>query len=111
MPHRQIKNTLDTEGCPTVFLEASSHGKPVIGGNAGGVSDAIINGQTGYIIDGTDQVALEGIILKLLTNEDLSKKMGEAGRRYTMALTPLNNADKVLQISMKVVTESRSSWK
>jgi phosphatidyl-myo-inositol dimannoside synthase len=100
MPHRQIHTTLDTEGCPTVFLEASAHGKPVIGGDAGGVADAIIHEETGYIINGTDEILLAGIIKKLLENIDLAKKMGEAGRKYTAGLTPEANSNKVYKIAM-----------
>ena len=103
MPHREVKNTLDTEGCPTVFLEASAHGKPVIGGNVGGVGDAIINEKTGYIIDGTDKVALADVIINLLSDNELSNKMGKAGQRYTSLLTPERNAQKIWDLSKSLM--------
>jgi phosphatidylinositol alpha-1,6-mannosyltransferase len=99
MPHRQIPTTLDTEGCPTVFLEASAHGKPVVGGNAGGVADAILNERTGFIIDGTDQAALANVICRLLSDPGLAQRMGECGREYTSTLNPEQNAAEVWQIS------------
>lgn len=100
MPHRQLSDTLDTEGCPTVFLEASAHGKPVIGGNAGGVADAILDGVTGYTIDGTDATALANTICRLLADADLSRTLGEAGRAYVASLTPEQSAAQVRQATL-----------
>lgn len=108
MAHRQILDTLDTEGCPTVFLEASSHGKPVVGGNAGGVADAILDERTGFIIDGTDEIELSNTIIKLLDNPELAAEMGEAGRKYSATLTPKLNAQKVLQISRDVINQNQN---
>lgn len=105
MPHRQLQNSLNTEGCPTVFLEASAHGKAVIGGNAGGVSDAIINEVTGYIIDGTDEVELSNRVIELLSNNDLAVKMGLAGKSYAASLTPEANTKKVLKIYQNIVNK------
>jgi phosphatidylinositol alpha-1,6-mannosyltransferase len=105
MPHRQIKNTLDTEGCPTVFLEASAHGKAVIGGDAGGVANAIINGETGYIIDGTNEDLLGDVICKLLGDNELAFKMGDAGKKYVAELTPEKNSKMVLDIYLNIINK------
>jgi phosphatidyl-myo-inositol dimannoside synthase len=99
MPHIQIKDNMDTEGCPTVFLEASSHKKPVIGGNAGGVEDAIIDGLTGYIVDGNDVKILTRKILNLLDTPQLARQMGVSGQKYVRAFTPKNNASSIIEIS------------
>lgn len=80
MPHKQLKNG-DTEGCPTVFLEAGLYNLPVIGGEAGGVSDAIKDGETGFICHkGTDE--LYEYIEKLIEDVALRDNLGEAGRNY-----------------------------
>ncbi|MEW5895446.1 MAG: glycosyltransferase family 4 protein [Candidatus Omnitrophota bacterium] len=92
MPHRQVPGTLDTEGCPTVFLEAGAHGKPVVGGNAGGVADAIKDGVTGFIINGTDHEIVAETVSSLLTNHEMASEMGKAGREYALNLTPSRNA-------------------
>jgi len=107
MPHRQVQTTLDTEGCPTVFLEASAHGKPVVGGNAGGVADAILNGRTGFIIDGTDPTVLAQTICRLLGDPELAHRMGEAGREYTYSLTAERNAQEVWRISQEILQRRR----
>ncbi len=103
MPHRQIPETMDTEGCPTVFLEASAHGKPVVGGNAGGVTDAILNEITGFIIDGTQTDRLSDVINQLLENPNLARKMGKAGREYVSTLTPEKNAMAVWNLSQLLI--------
>jgi len=102
MPHRELPNTNDTEGCPTVFLEASAHGKPCIGGNAGGVADAILHGKTGLIIDGTNPAELSGAIMYLLNYPEVAKQMGESGREYVSTLTPEANS-KAVQIYLSSV--------
>lgn len=82
MPHKLLANG-DTEGCPTVFLEAGSYCLPVIGGDAGGVSDAIIHGETGFICNHNREDDLYNYLTKLITDVHLRSIMGEAGRRYS----------------------------
>lgn len=105
MPHRQMPDNLDTEGCPTVFLEAGSHKKAVIGGNAGGVSDAIIDGETGFIIDGTNEKLLFETILRLLEDRQLADRMGKAGCAYASTLTPKANAEKMMAVYEEVLAQ------
>lgn len=102
MPHRQLADSLDTEGCPTVFLEAGAHGKPVIGGNAGGVADAILQERTGFIIDGTDAAALAQTIVRLLDHPELAHRLGENGRQYASSLTPERNAAEIWRLSERL---------
>ena len=52
MPNRATEDG-DTEGFGLVFLEAGACGKPVIGGRAGGVPDAITHEVTGLLVEGT----------------------------------------------------------
>ena len=46
MPSRMTHDTRGTEGFGIVYLEANASGKPVIGGKSGGVSDAVVDGET-----------------------------------------------------------------
>ena len=85
-PNRTLTNG-DTEGFGIVFLEAGFWGKPVIGGNAGGVPDAVEDGVTGILVDGLDPVALELAIRQLLDNPDLARMMGQNGLHKSLAGT------------------------
>ncbi len=78
MPSRQLANN-DVEGFGLVYLEANSFGKPVIAGQSGGVSDAVIDGQTGYLVDPEDKEMIAKAILRVLDNQPLAQKMGQQG--------------------------------
>ncbi len=86
MPNRTLPNG-DTEGYGIVFDEAGAWGKPVIGGDAGGVRDAVVHAETGLLVDGGDAVAIERAIDSLLTDPERARRMGEAGRRRSASRT------------------------
>lgn len=70
----------DIEGFGTVFLEAGLFGKPVIAGSSGGQAEAVVNGQTGLVVDPENIEDIASAIIKLLTDESLAKRLGEAGK-------------------------------
>jgi phosphatidylinositol alpha-1,6-mannosyltransferase len=105
MPHRNLPAIRDTEGCPTVFLEASAHGKPVIGGRDGGVADAILHDRTGFIIDGTDACKLAECVCYLLKTPELAARMGAAGRAYVATLGPESRAAAIQQINVRLTED------
>ncbi len=70
----------DIEGFGIVFLEANACGKPVIGGKVGGITDAIIDGATGLLVDPFDINQIANALIKLLTKPGLAQKLGEKGR-------------------------------
>lgn len=75
------KNGQDYEGFGIVFSEANACGLPVIGGRSGGMTDAVVDGETGLLVDpqNTDEIA--AAIVRLLTDRDLACRLGENGRR------------------------------
>ncbi|OGJ63870.1 hypothetical protein A3E47_01315 [Candidatus Peribacteria bacterium RIFCSPHIGHO2_12_FULL_54_10] len=70
------------EGFGIVYLEAGACGKPVIATDAGGVRDAIINGQTGVIVPDNDIPGIAGAIRELLRDPEKARRLGEQGRLY-----------------------------
>jgi phosphatidyl-myo-inositol dimannoside synthase len=80
MPSREIAGKGDTEGFGITFLEANACGKPVIGGNSGGVADAIEDGVSGYLVDPLDTDDIANKLILLLKDEALAKKLGQQGR-------------------------------
>jgi len=85
MPCRTRRAGLDVEGLGIVFLEASATGLPVVAGDSGGSPDAVRDGQTGYLVDGRDIEALADRLATLLTDRDLARRMGTAGRAWVEA--------------------------
>jgi phosphatidyl-myo-inositol dimannoside synthase len=79
MPCRTRRAGLDVEGLGIVYLEASATGLPVIGGDSGGAPDAILQGETGYVVPGHDSHAVAARIAELLSDPVKAKAMGEKG--------------------------------
>lgn len=72
MPSRQ-------EGFGIVFLEAMAFKKPVIGGNHGGTPEVIVDNETGFLVEHGDVNTLADHIIRLLSDQELSERMGNAG--------------------------------
>ena len=77
----------DIEGFGIVFLEAGFFGKPVIGGISGGVPDAVQDGRTGLLVDGTSPPAIAQALTTILANQELAMRMGQTGREFALTLT------------------------
>jgi len=67
------------EGFGLVVSEAMWKGKPVVGGNVGGIRLQIEDGVTGYLVDNALECA--EAITRLLLEADVRERMGEEGRR------------------------------
>ena len=82
MPCRTRIGGWDVEGLGIVFLEASATGLPVIVGDSGGAVDAVLDGETGFLVDGNNLSEIRDRLIELLTDQDLAKRMGSAGRNW-----------------------------
>lgn len=82
MPCRTRHRGIDVEGLGIVFLEASATGLPVIAGDSGGAPDAVLEGQTGYVVPGGDAAAVAERAVELLLDPELRTVMGERGRAW-----------------------------
>ena len=82
MPSRSRLAGLEVEGLGIVYLEASACGLPVIGGISGGAPDALIEGVTGFAVDGKSANAVADAAIKILSNPQLAQSMGHAGRDW-----------------------------
>jgi phosphatidyl-myo-inositol dimannoside synthase len=77
MPCRTRRGGLDVEGLGIVYLEASATGLPVVGGDSGGAPDAILDGETGYVV--RDERGVVARVTKLLRDPAKARAMGEKG--------------------------------
>jgi phosphatidyl-myo-inositol dimannoside synthase len=82
MPCRTRRGGLDVEGLGIVYLEASASGLPVVGGDSGGAPDAILDGETGYVVPGRDTSAVASRIAELLADPAGATAMGEKGAAW-----------------------------
>ncbi len=69
------------EGLPQTLLEAQAAGKPAVAYNIRGPRDIIDHGTTGYLVEPRNVDALCESAKKILENEDLRVKMGQAGQK------------------------------
>lgn len=67
-----------------VLTEAGSSGRPIIAPNYGGPQDIILDGKTGFLVRPLDLSELVDKIIELLSNDELSKKIGELGRQHIL---------------------------
>ncbi|MGQ0737266.1 MAG: glycosyltransferase family 4 protein [Acidobacteriota bacterium] len=69
------------EGFGLVYLEAMSHRLPCIGSTHDAAGDIIQDGHTGFLVDQSDIGGLADRLTRLLTDDLLRRRMGEAGAR------------------------------
>jgi len=81
MPNREHADSTDSiEGFGISFLEANACETPVIGGDSGGVPDAIVHGETGILVDPNRPESVADAIIGLLRQPDRLRDMGRMGR-------------------------------
>ncbi|WP_049566136.1 glycosyltransferase family 4 protein [Streptomyces sp. SBT349] len=85
MPCRTRAGGLDVEGLGIVYLEASATGLPVLAGDSGGAPDAVVEGETGWVVRGGEETAPQETadrLITLLRDPELRRRMGERGRAW-----------------------------
>ena len=68
------------EGFGLVVTEALWKGKPVVGGNTGGIPLQVIDGQTGFLVNSVEECAEK--TLYLLQHSEEAERMGKAAREH-----------------------------
>jgi phosphatidylinositol alpha-1,6-mannosyltransferase len=80
MPCRDRWGGLEAEGFGIVFLEAAASGIPAVAGRAGGATEALADGETGFLVDPRDAGELRAVLAKLLADPALRARMGTEAR-------------------------------
>jgi glycosyltransferase involved in cell wall biosynthesis len=73
--------TSHIEANPVSILEAMSVGRPVVATNVGSIHEAVVNGETGFLVPPGDAEQLAECVTRLLLNPSLSRCMGSAARK------------------------------
>jgi glycosyltransferase involved in cell wall biosynthesis len=69
------------EGFSNSILEYMAAGKPVIATDVGGAREAIIDGETGYLVASDDDAAMASKLIEILGDEKRARVMGEKGKQ------------------------------
>lgn len=90
VPHRMVADFLAhaaalvlpsyAEGLPTICLEALASGTPVVATRVGGIPEVVIEGKTGFLFRPGDIARCREMVMVLLGEEKLRRKMGVEGR-------------------------------
>ena len=80
MPCRSRLAGLEVEGWGNVFIEVAACAKPVVVGDSGGAPEALVDGETGLLVDGADVAMVADAVAGLLADPDRARAMGRAGR-------------------------------
>ena len=86
MPSRALAQRDGVEGFGIVFLEAGACAKPVVGGRSGGITDAVLDGVTGMLVDPADVAELQAVLIRLLDDPVEAQRLGARGRQRVEAL-------------------------
>ena len=73
--------TSRAEGFSNSILEYMAAKLPVVATSVGGASEAIIEGETGFLVESNDDETMANRLTELLQNSEKAKKMGELGRK------------------------------
>lgn len=65
---------------PTVILEAMALAKPVVATAFGGAREAVVDGETGYVVNPFDAAEFADRLSRILEDRQLGRRMGRAGR-------------------------------
>jgi phosphatidylinositol alpha-1,6-mannosyltransferase len=71
---------LEAEGFGIVFVEAGACGVPAVAGRSGGAHEAVIDGETGFVVDPRDPLAVRGALDRVLRDDALRARLGAAAR-------------------------------
>jgi phosphatidyl-myo-inositol dimannoside synthase len=82
MPCRTRKGGLEPEALGIVFLEAQACAHPVLVGDSGGAPETVLHGETGYVVDPFNPLAIAARAVDLLSDLDRARSMGEKGRAW-----------------------------
>ncbi len=74
----------ETEGIPGVVLEAGLLGIPSIACNVGGVSDCILDGETGILVDPSNETSMIEAVVELLSHAGQRIEMGKKASNWVM---------------------------
>ena len=83
MPNRTMPDG-DTEGFGLVFREANACRKPVIGGRAGGVVEAVVENVSGLLVDGNNVDEIAAAVARVLDDAPLADRLSERGLQLAL---------------------------
>jgi glycosyltransferase involved in cell wall biosynthesis len=92
------------ENLPTVAIEAMGVGRAIVASRIGGIPELVDDGVNGLLAEPYDEVALADSMVRLASQPDLCRRMGEAGRRGAAAYTTTTFVSNIRDLYDRTVT-------
>ena len=96
------------ETFPIAVLEAMACARPVVCTDVGGTSEAVEDGVSGYLVPPKDPTQLAARLTELLSNPELARRMGEAGRRRIEADYSLERSVQATERAFEEILNGRT---
>ena len=80
MPSRIDKNDGTVEAFGITYLEAGACRKPVVGGLTGGISEAVLDGENGFLVNPEKPNEIASAVIEIFDSPSLSDLMGKRGK-------------------------------
>lgn len=91
------------DACPTSILEAMAIGLPIVATNLGGIPELVVEGKGGYLVNSGDSVNLAKRILNIVSDENISFRMGTFNRRWSRNFDISYLGPKIVNLYQKII--------
>jgi colanic acid/amylovoran biosynthesis glycosyltransferase len=98
----------DSEGLPNVVLEAMASALPVIGSEIAGITEAVENGETGFLVPPADPTAIAAAVRRLLADPAARSHMGRAARLAATERFSALAQSRMLEDALLAVCDNRA---
>lgn len=106
---RILAYTSPKEGWGLSVIEAGACGVPVVASNSPGLRESVVDGQTGFLVPHGDVPALADRMTRLLTDDDLALRMGQAGIEWAKGFNWEESTRKTLELLEEAVAGRRAA--
>jgi phosphatidylinositol alpha-1,6-mannosyltransferase len=107
MPCRTRWAGLEQEGFGIVFLEAAACGVPQVAGDSGGAAEAVVDGETGFVVHRARRPdELAAVLSRLLDDAPLRVRLGGAARTRAESTFAYDVLAAHLNASLRAMTPS-----
>jgi glycosyltransferase involved in cell wall biosynthesis len=87
-----------------VNIEAGASCRPIVAAAVGGIPEIVVHGETGFLFERGDAAGFATFLRKLVDDEELRKRMGEAGRRHVeehFTTQPIRKLEKIYDQALR----------
>lgn len=99
--------TSRSEGFSNAIIEYMAAGLPVVATDVGGAAEAVVQGETGYLVPSGDDTKLASRMLEFLENREMSQQFGQRGRAVAEErFSKANQLDSTVELYNSLLQES-----